>query len=36
MAGIVGTLNEEQMEKLSKYFSSQEGLQNIIQGPTAD
>ena len=36
MAGIVGALNEEQMENLSKYFSLQEGLQNIIQGPAAD
>ena len=36
MNGIASTLNEEQMEKLSKYFSSQEGLQKIIQGPTSD
>ena len=35
MSGISSTLNEKQMKKLSKYFSSQKGLQKINQGRIA-
>ena len=35
MVGIASTLNEQQIEKLSKYFSSQVGLQKINQGINA-
>ena len=35
MSGISSTLNEKQMKKLSKYFSSQKGMQKINQGRIA-
>ena len=35
MSGISSTLNEKQMKKLSKYFSSQKGLKKINQGRIA-
>lgn len=35
MSGISSTLNEKQMKKLSKYFSSQKGMQKINQGRVA-
>ena len=35
MTGIASTLNDDQMKKLSKYFASQEGMQNINQGRVA-
>jgi cytochrome c553 len=35
MNGISNTLNEKQMKKLSKYFSSQKGMQKINQGRVA-
>ena len=35
MSGISSTLNETQMKKLSKYFSSQKGMQKINQGRIA-
>ena len=35
MNGISSTLNEKQMKKLSKYFSSQKGMQKINQGRIA-
>ena len=35
MNGIASTLNEDQMKKLSKYYASQEGMQNINQGRVA-
>ena len=35
MIGIAATLNDDQMKKLSKYFASQEGMQNINQGRVA-
>ncbi|MDB2461239.1 c-type cytochrome [Gammaproteobacteria bacterium] len=35
MSGISSTLNEKQMKKLSKYFSSQQGMQKINQGRIA-
>ena len=35
MNGISSTLNEKQMKKLSKYFSSQKGLKKINQGRIA-
>ena len=35
MSGISSTLNDKQMKKLSKYFSSQKGMQKINQGRVA-
>lgn len=35
MTGIASTLNDDQMKKLSKYFASQQGMQNIDQGRVA-
>ena len=35
MNGISSTLNEKQMKKLSKYYSSQKGIQKIEQGRVA-
>ena len=35
MTGIASTLNDDQMKKLSKYFASQKGMQNINQGRVA-
>ena len=35
MVGIASTLNDQQIEKLSNYFSSQVGLQKINQGINA-
>jgi len=35
MVGIASTLNEQQIKKLSKYFSSQNGVQKINQGRDA-
>ena len=35
MSGIASTLNEKQMKKLSKYFSSHNGLDKINQGRVA-
>lgn len=35
MSGIASTLNEKQMKKLSKYFSSNIGLGKINQGRVA-
>ena len=35
MRGIASTLNEKQMKKLSKYYSSQKGIQKIEQGRVA-
>ena len=35
MTGIAATLNDDQMKKLSKFFASQKGMQNINQGRVA-
>ena len=35
MSGIAGTLTEEQMIKLSKFYASQVGMQKINQGTFA-
>ena len=35
MVGIASTLDEQQIKKLSKYFSSQNGVQKINQGRDA-
>tara|TARA_B100001778_G_scaffold322047_1_gene314004 strand:- start:246 stop:842 length:597 start_codon:yes stop_codon:yes gene_type:complete len=35
MNGVASTLNDDQMKKLSKYFASQKGMQNIDQGRVA-